>query len=83
VPEPGVVLYSRPGCHLCDQARQALEVAGIAHREVDISGDAGLEAEYRVVIPVVEVGGVPVYEAGMDPGELAGLVRAELGPPVR
>ena len=69
-----VLLYSRPGCHLCDDARRALEAAAIGYEEVDITADAALEAEYRVLIPVVEVGGRQVFEAGMDPGELPGLV---------
>jgi len=69
-----VVLYSRPGCHLCDGARRALEDAGIAFQEVDITRDAALESEYGVVIPVVDVGGRQIFEAGMDPGELPSLI---------
>jgi glutaredoxin len=75
VAAPNVVLFSRPGCHLCEDARHALEAAGIAYEEVDITRDAALEAEYRLVIPVVEVAGVPVYEAGMNPADLARLAR--------
>jgi glutaredoxin len=71
-----VVLYGRPGCHLCDDARSVLEAAGIAFEEVDISRDPALEAEYGVLVPVVEVGGREVFEAGMNPRELPRLVRA-------
>lgn len=73
--EPQVVLYSRPGCHLCADAGAALDAAGFAYAEVDITSDAGLESEYRYLIPVVEVAGQPVFEAGMNPVDLAGLVR--------
>lgn len=69
-----VVLYGKPGCCLCDDARAALEAAGIGFREVDINRDPGLLAEYGIRIPVVEVGGVPAFEAGMNPADLAELV---------
>lgn len=70
-----IVLYSRPRCHLCDAAREALCAAGFAFREVDIDGDPALRAEYGTTIPVVEVGGIPVFEGGMDPSGLAPAVR--------
>jgi glutaredoxin len=70
-----VYLYSRPGCHLCDRARDVLEAAGIAFQEVDITTDPGLEAEYGVLIPVVEQGGRQLFEAGMDPRELPALLK--------
>jgi glutaredoxin len=69
-----VFLYSRPGCHLCDDARAALEAAGISFEEVDITTDRALEAEYGVLIPVIEAGGRQIFEAGMDPRELPGLL---------
>jgi len=69
-----VVLYSKPGCCLCDDAKAALEAAGIGFREVDINRDAGLFAEYGIRIPVVEVEGIPAFEAGMNPADMADLV---------
>jgi len=63
---PRVVLYSRTGCHLCDEAR-ALVVAetalsGDSWHEIDIDRDAvagrDLLAEYGELVPVVEVDGV-------------------------
>jgi glutaredoxin len=56
-----VVLYTAEGCHLCQKARATL--ADLATevefelREVDITGDPELEAEYRAWIPVVEIDG--------------------------
>lgn len=70
-----VYLYSRPGCHLCDRARDVLEAAGIAFEEVDITTDPALEAEYGILIPVVEREGRQVFEAGMDPRELPALLK--------
>ena len=69
-----LTLYGRPGCHLCDDARRALEAAGIAFEEVDVSRDPALEAEYGVLVPVVEAGGHEVFEAGMNPSDLPRLV---------
>ena len=66
-----VVLYSRPGCHLCDEARDALaalrdEGPAFELREVDIEGDERLLAAYMERIPVVEVGGEIVSELALD-----------------
>jgi glutaredoxin len=55
------VLYHAAGCHLCDRARGVLaqleEELGFDLREVDITGDPALEAEYREWLPVVEIDG--------------------------
>jgi glutaredoxin len=68
---PVAVLYTRPGCHLCDEARERLEaigqaVGGLGVREVDIEGDERLHAEYLERIPVVEIGGRIVSELILD-----------------
>lgn len=77
-PATQVVLFSRRRCHLCEDARQALQAAGVDLREIDIDTDPVLQAEYGTTVPVVEVGGIPVFEAGMDPSTAAALVRKEL-----
>lgn len=70
-----VVLYGRPDCHLCDEARAAIhslqaELGGIELREVDIDGDDRLLAEYLERIPVVELDGDEISELTFDPHEL-------------
>ena len=70
--EAVVTLYSRPGCHLCDEARQGLEKllgegARFELREVDIEGDDSLHREMLELIPVVEVNGVRVSELIFEP----------------
>jgi glutaredoxin len=56
-----VVVYHAQGCHLCERAlgqvREVQAELGFPLREVDITGDAGLEAEYREWLPVVEIDG--------------------------
>jgi glutaredoxin len=58
---PDVVVYHAQGCHLCDrvleQLRELQPELGFALTEVDIGGDAALEAEYREWLPVVEIDG--------------------------
>ena len=66
-----VTLYTRPGCHLCDEARDealALRAGGLdlEVREVDIETDEALHARFLERIPVFEVGGEIVCELGCD-----------------
>ena len=72
---PTVILYARPDCHLCDEARQGLatlraEGLGFELEEVDIDSDDGLLALYLERIPVVTLDGEIVSELGLDSGEL-------------
>ena len=69
-----VTLYGKPGCHLCDGAR---EVVGIVRRdfpfelhEVDVSIDPALQRDYGERIPVLELDGEELFELGVDPLEL-------------
>lgn len=75
-----IVLYSRPGCHLCDIAREVLaaerERTPFELEEISIEGDDALELEYQIRIPVVEIDGREVFEVEVDAAELARLVRA-------
>ena len=58
---PRVRLYTRPGCHLCDDARVVVEAVcaelGESYDEVSIAGDAELEARFGNEIPVTFVDG--------------------------
>ena len=58
-----ITFYTKPGCHLCDDARavveQVAEETGTAWIEVDISTDDELMREYGEQIPVTLVDGVP------------------------
>jgi len=65
-----VVLYSRPGCHLCDEARAAiLDVRGhvpFGFDEVNIETDDALIREYGIRIPVVTIDGEEAFEVAVD-----------------
>jgi glutaredoxin len=55
-----VTLYSRPGCHLCEAAKAAIDPLlaefGTALHEINIDGDAVLTERYGWDIPVLFVG---------------------------
>jgi glutaredoxin len=61
-----VILYSRPGCCLCDDARAILERVRLRHpfdlQERNIDGDDGLLRAYLERIPVVTIDGVEAFE---------------------
>ena len=73
-------LYSRPGCHLCDEmktiVRRVMQTAGapIVLEEVDISTDAGLEARYGVEIPVLLIDGTKVAKYRIAETDLRRMV---------
>jgi glutaredoxin len=72
---PRVTLYGKPGCHLCDDARAAVERVRAAHpfdlREVDVSLDPELFRAYGERIPVLEVEGEELFQFHVDEAELA------------
>ena len=55
-----VTLYTREGCHLCDEAKavmaRILARVGGTLREVDIDDDAELRTKYNESVPVIFVG---------------------------
>jgi glutaredoxin len=66
-----VVLYGRPDCHLCDEARAGLEslrADGLDFDldEIDIESDDGLLRRFLERIPVIELDGEIVSELWMD-----------------
>ncbi|CUR54480.1 Glutaredoxin 2 [metagenome] len=56
-----VTLYSRPGCHLCEDARKVIarvcSELGETFEEISIDGDADLQDRYGEEIPVTLVDG--------------------------
>jgi thiol-disulfide isomerase/thioredoxin len=58
-----LTIYSRPGCHLCDEMKAVVEsvarssAAPVRVEEIDISTDPDLEARYGLEIPVLMMDG--------------------------
>ena len=69
-----VVLYSRPGCCLCDEAREVLmrvrTQRSFHFDERDIEDDDSLLRAYLERIPVVTIDGVEAFELFVDESEL-------------
>jgi glutaredoxin len=70
-----VTLYGRPGCHLCDDAREALQRVRRAHpftlEEQDIECDDDLLRRYLERIPVICLDGDELYDFFVDEHDLA------------
>jgi hypothetical protein len=79
-PTRRIRLYTRPGCHLCEDAASLLEQLAqripIEVAEINILGDIDLFERYKHSIPVVEIAGGPTLAA---PVRTADLERALLG----
>jgi glutaredoxin len=61
-----VVLYTRAGCHLCDEVKATLLRARakveFTLREVDIDSDPALRAQYNDEVPVVAIAGKKAFK---------------------
>ena len=73
MPKAHVIVYSRPGCHLCDEAKAVMENSGLSDRftleEVNIESDAELLRKYKYDIPVITIDGEEAFRHRVDPGE--------------
>ncbi len=72
--QPRTVLYTRHGCHLCDVARQVVEIVCAQEDqdfvEVDVDSDPGLRARFTDDVPVVSVDGQLVARWRVSPEQL-------------
>jgi glutaredoxin len=72
-------IYSRPGCHLCDEAKAVIEQVRLRYaftlREINIEDDPELEKAYGVEIPVVFVNGNKAFKYHVDEAELEQKVK--------
>ncbi|TDW17363.1 glutaredoxin family protein [Kribbella kalugense] len=69
-----VTMYGKPGCHLCDEAREVIRAvcaeAGVDWTEVDITQDDQLFTQYGEQIPVTFVDGKQHDFWRVDPARL-------------
>ena len=76
-----VTLFHAQGCHLCERAREQLTALraelGFELREVDVGGDADLEAAYREFLPVVELDGERLFTYYVFPDVLRRRLTAQ------
>ena len=76
-----VIIYSRPGCHLCDEAKAAIQSAGcndlFTLEEVNIESDDELLRKYQYDIPIVMIDGVEAFRHRVDKDQFRGLVQVK------
>ena len=80
-----LTLYTRPGCHLCDDMKATIQRVvraspdPIAIEEIDISSDPELERRYGEEIPVLLVEGRKAAKYRITEGELTRILRSRAG----
>ena len=81
-PDPiDLELMTRPGCHLCEEMKEAIAEAArgivVQLREVDISKDAELERRFGNDVPVLFVNGSKAFKHRATVEELRKRLRRE------
>ena len=78
-----ITLYSRPGCHLCEEMKSVVSrvarLMPITLAEVDISSDPELERQYGIEIPVLFVDGRKAAKYRIAEDELMRIVAGRSG----
>jgi glutaredoxin len=82
MPEPiRIDIYSRPGCHLCDEARAIVEPFrkdyAMVLRTINVESSAELENRYGLDIPVVLINGEEAFRHRVDRAELERKLKAQ------
>jgi glutaredoxin len=74
-----VRLYTRPGCHLCEEAKAAMLAADCADEyqlaEINIDEDRALKKTYGLKIPVITINGREAFIYRLTPVEFRARVR--------
>jgi glutaredoxin len=74
-----VIIYTRPGCHLCEEAKGEILAAGCADEyvleEVNIDDDPALKELYGWEIPVVSINGTKAFKYRLTAAEFKTKLR--------
>ena len=74
-----VVIYTRPGCHLCEEAKQEMLAANCADQyvleEVNIESDPALVERYALEIPVIIINSVKAFKYRLTATEFKSKLR--------
>lgn len=78
-----LTIYSRPGCHLCDDMKAVVDLVArtvaFSVQEIDISTDPALEARYGLEIPVLLVNGKKAAKYRVTEDELRRILAGRAG----
>ena len=72
--KPRVTLYTRAGCHLCEEAKRVIEAArgraDFDYQDVDIDCDEELRRRYNDEAPVIAINGAKAFKYRVEAKEL-------------
>jgi glutaredoxin len=82
-----LTIYSKPGCHLCDEMKSLVHRVlsrypagdGVLVDEIDISSDGALVDRYGLEIPVLLVDGKKVAKYRVSEEELTRMIEGRRG----
>ncbi len=81
-PRVRVVLYTKPGCGLCEEMKEEMSNAGCIGlytlEEIDIESDPELFARYQYEIPVLCINGVEAFKHHLHADEFRAYVMSLL-----
>ena len=79
MPAHQITLYTRPGCHLCDDAAELLEQLAASYPievvEFNILNDVDIYERYKHSIPVIAIAGGPTLAAPIQEAALRQALR--------
>ena len=82
--KPHVIVYSRPGCHLCDEAKETIHKAGcdeaFRFEEINIETSRELLLKYQFDIPVVTIDGIEAFRHRVDAERFRELMESAMKP---
>lgn len=77
--KPHVTLYTKPGCHLCDEAKAEMLAAEVedeyTFEEINIEQDREAHERYKFEIPVVFIDGHKAFKYRLSAAEFRRRIR--------
>jgi Glutaredoxin-like domain (DUF836). len=74
-----VILYTKPGCHLCEEAKTQIRAANCSElyelEEVNIETDPTLMELYGLKIPVITINGTEAFKYRVSPTEFRQMIK--------
>ena len=74
-----VKLYTRPGCHLCEEAKREMLAANCSQdyvlEEINIETDPALAEHYGWEIPVIIINGIKAFKYRVTAAEFKGKLK--------
>ncbi|MCR9118083.1 MAG: glutaredoxin family protein [bacterium] len=67
MPAPSIIIYTRQGCCLCDEAADQFKKRGLAVKMIDIDQQPELLDKFNTCVPVVEINGKVRFRGKVNP----------------